>query len=223
MKVENHVTADRTQKLQQALAPLLAQRVQQFLLFYGNSQIRPYAEISDDTIIVHNLPSWLTRDELTSSFIDNICHQVKNLYSDGDRLGKKAALQKVRNKEHLENNCIRMCLTYVYTSREVSDDRYQDIIISFIPSYTKYNPPKFIERFKRSDINEEQLKQFRCENRLIDANNNRVTTWRKMNADELNLHTTAFIGACYEGIQQHINQLFDIISNVGSEKCCAEA
>lgn len=204
---ETSVTVNPAQALQQALAPLLHPDVQRFMVqFYG--KVMPTTEIKKHQLIIHNLPSKLQREDIDTSFIGAACHAVKHLYSDGDRTGKTSAQKKLRNGQHLENNSIRMCLTYVYFQSWKSED-YQDVTIEFLLSSDKRNPPKFFERFNRDDVSDKELEEFRRENRLISTKKGKVITWREMTEAELEVHIQAFIGTCQAEIQEHFDSLYE--------------
>lgn len=109
----------------------------------------PLAIRDGHSITIHNLPADLSRETLEQSPILNICHQMKHLYADGDRVGRKGIIQKIAGKKSLENNTIRMCISYTYSLRKESDKTI--VTINFMPSYTKSHPPRFIQNTDASE------------------------------------------------------------------------
>ncbi len=200
--------------LENTIWPLCSPGISKFLLQLSHVH-RPTVEVVNEDIIIRYLPASLTREDIDTSFIGKICHEVKHFYSDGDRSGKKSARQKLDDGTLLENTTIRMCLTYVYTFRKVSDTE-QELKIKFITSFTKENPPKFIETFKRGELSDKEIEELRLDGRIIKRKRGRVTTWRKMSDEELDAHKTAFISTCCEEIKTRLNALYDGFANTAS-------
>lgn len=221
------------QNLSKALEPLLEKNTQHFMAQFENRYIQPTIEISNQSIIVHkspdkkdeekeeqsnhktyciiihNMPENLTRDDIDHSFIGRICHKVKHLYSDGDSAGRRTAHSKLRNKKPLENNSIRMCITYVYFLRK--SDNGQDVEIQFFPSFTE--PPKFIEKFQRGEISGSKLAELWNDDRIISIEEE-IVAWRKMTEAELDTHINAFVGACYTEIRERFDWMYRNCINI---------
>ena len=148
----------------------------------------------DNSIIIYNLPTDLSYDTLEKSSIIGICHQMKHLYSDGDRIGRKG----IAKKKHLENNTIRMCISYTYSLRKESDNTI--LTINFVPSFTKHHLPRFIQRINKSDLTPKELEEMRAGNQIISSTSKTVTTERVMNEHEIADQMDIFIGTCREEI-----------------------
>lgn len=197
-----------TEDLQKAFTLLLCPETQRIMTLLSQS-VRPTVELTTDSIIIHDLPTELNYDDLDNSFVGMICHATKNLYCDGDRLGKREAKAKRRKQQPLENDSVHMCVAYVPCLRKQANGEYQDAIIRFLVSNTENESSRFIEHFDRSIISDKELAEFKRENRLISNKRGIVTTWRGMNDEEIATHFTAFVGTCFHEIQDKFNELYD--------------
>lgn len=204
-----------TRRLQEAFTPLLQPNVQHFATQF-NGKIKPTLEIGKNQIIIRNLPSSLTRDEIDASFIGIQCHRAKHLYIDGDCTGKSSIFVKLKKNEPLENNRIRMCLTYVYFLDRKSDE-YQDVTINFLLTYDRRNPPRIIDESSKSSISNDEVKELRSSGYHVEVSKHNVTIWHEMTAFERKLHTRKFIALCHDRIQQCLDELFASLTDNRTE------
>lgn len=195
-----------TRALQEAFTPLLHPNIQRFATQF-NGKNRPTLEIRGNKLIIHNLPSGLTIDEINASFIGTCCHKIKHLYADGDRSGTKSIRVKLEKGQPLENNSIRMRLAYVYFLDRKSD-KYQDVTIDFLLSCNELDPPIVFREFDRNRISNKEIDEFCYNGYSTKIDGGKITVWRKMTENECIIHMCDFITLCRDTIQEHLDLLY---------------
>lgn len=164
----------------------------------------PIVTRQDNKIIIYNLPATLSYDTLDKSSIIDICHQMKHLYSDGDRIGRKG----IAKKKHLENNTIRMCISYTYSLRRESESTV--LTINFMPSFTEHHLPRFIQRVKKSDLTPKEFEEMKAADQIVSSTRKSVTIERNMNEYEIAEQMDVFVGTCREEICELVKKTMDI-------------
>lgn len=164
----------------------------------------PIVTRQDNSLIIYNLPADLSYNSLDKSSIINICHQMKHLYSDGDRIGRKG----IAKKKHLENNTIRMCISYTYSLRRESENS-TILIISFMPSFTKHHLPRFIQHINKCDLTPKELEEMKSSGQIVNSTKKSITIERNMNKHEIAEQMDIFIGTCREEICELIKKTMD--------------
>lgn len=157
----------------------------------------------ENRIIIYHLPANLTYKTLETSPILNTCHQMKHLYSDGDRVGRKGIAQKRAHKKRLENNVIRMCISYTCSLRKEPTGT-NTLIINFMPSFTKHHLPRFIQKIDKASLTPKELEEMQISGQIIGNTRRSVIIERNMNDREVAEQMDIFIGTCREEISNYL-------------------
>lgn len=207
---ENQLTPQNS--LQEAFAPLLATLAHPWAksiieLVYQDKA--PTIDRSGTNIIITGLPDTLTRDVIDNSPIMDICHRMKHLYSDGDRIGKRGIERKRQRGDRLENNSLRMCIVYTCVLRKTEDDGSTQLVLNFMPSHTKHHYPMYLERFKIAETSATKLNEIHTSElyEIVSENQHYIKAKRRMTEAEIQIHMDVFINTCYEEIRDYLHQL----------------
>lgn len=163
----------------------------------------PIVVRDENCIVIYHLPANLTYEKLENSPILNTCHQMKHLYSDGDRVGRKGIAKKRAHKKRLENNTIRMCISYTCSLRKEPAGTKM-LTINFMPSFTKHHLPRFIQRINKADLTPKELEEMQVSGQIIGENRRSVIIERNMNNREVAEQMDIFIGTCREEISNYL-------------------
>lgn len=166
----------------------------------------PHVERDGNKIIISNLPTNASYDAIARSEIIKICHQMKHLYSDGDRVGRKGIAKKRAGKERLENNAVRMCITYTFSLRKETESGTTTMIIDFVTSFAKNHMPRFICRYRKSELSSKELEEMKNNEEVIASNNRYIIVERNMSEAEVTDQMDIFISTCYEEISEYFRK-----------------
>lgn len=208
----NPVLQAATQKVQEAFAPLFElMQCPDFrhTVEFTNAYSLPEVEFTEDGcgISIKYLPLNHTRELIETSPIVDICHQLKHLYNDGDRIGKSGIRQKQENGHDLENNNLRICITYTYLMRTVPGSG-NEMVIKFYIDQSKNNRARAKESFKRSDISDAELKEMKKSGRLICHNRSKVIAWRYLSDKEQQDLLKVVLTTCSEEIKEYVRNAY---------------
>lgn len=200
------------QKIQEAFAPLF--KLMQHDDFrhaveFTNAYPYPEVEFTDDNcgIVIKHLPTDYTRELMEDSPIMDICHQLKHLYNDGDRVGKTGIKQKKQKGHQLENNNLRICISYAHIV-SVTPNGGKEATIRFYIDQSKNNLPRVKESFKRTDVSDTELNELKESGRLICHNRSKVIAWRYLSEEEQQELLSIVLTTCSEEIKQHIRDAY---------------
>lgn len=207
---ENQLTPQNS--LQEAFAPLLATLTHPWaksIMTLACRDTAPLVIRTEDGIIIDGLPSDLTREEVENSPIMDICHRMKHLYSDGDRIGKRGIELKKQRGIRLENNSLRMCIVYTCVLRKTENDDSTQLVLSFMPSHTKHHYPMYLERFTIAKTPESKLQEIHTSElyEIVSENQHCIKARRRMTPEEITMQMDVFINTCYEEIQGYLRSL----------------
>jgi len=208
----NPVLQTATQKVQEAFSPLF--ELMQYNDFrhaveFINAYPIPEVEFTDDGygVIIKHLPSNHTRKRMENSPIIDVCHQLKHLYGDGDRIGRTGIKQKKKNGHRLENKNLRMCISYTYIVRVVPGDG-NEVVIRFYADQAKSNRARVRESFKREDVSDADLKELKESGRLACHNRTKVMAWRFLSDEEQQDLLKVIITTCAEEVKQYLHDAY---------------
>lgn len=198
--------------LQEAFAPLLATLAHPWAksiieLVYQDAA--PIIARSGNSIIITGLPGNLTREAIENSPIMDICHRMKHLYSDGDRIGKRGIERKKQQGTRLENNSLRMCIVYTCVLRKTEDDDSTQLVLGFMPSHTKHHYPMYLEHFKIAETSATKLNEIHTSElyEITSENQHHIKAKRRMTDAEIQTQMDVFINTCYEEIRDYFRRL----------------
>lgn len=204
------IAATATQKIQEVFAPIFglmqdgdfSRKVE-----FAETYRIPEVERTEDGcgLVIKHLPADYTRDLLETSPIMGICHQLKHLYTDGDRIGKTGIKQKKKTGHRLENNNLRMCFTYTSTVRRTSDAESEMTIKFYID---QSGNARAKESFNRADVSDDMLKEFKKSGRLFCHNRSKVIVWRDLTEQEQQDLLGVIITTCVEETKEYIQEAY---------------
>lgn len=209
--VNSPVLQAATQKVQEAFAPIF--ELMQFPNFrhtveFTNAYPMPEVEFTEDGcgIVIRHLPTSHTRERLETSPIMGICHELKHLYNDGDRIGKTGIKEKKAKGHKLENNSLRACISYTYLVSSHCGDN--EVVIRFYLDQSKSNRARAKTSFRRTDVTDDELKELKESGQLICHNRSKVIAWRYLSDEEQQDLLRVVLTTCSEEIKEYVRSVY---------------
>lgn len=199
------------QKVQEAFAPIF--ELMQFPDFrhtveFTNAYPMPEVEFTEDGhgIVIRHLPASHTRERLETSPIMGICHELKHLYNDGDRVGKTGIKRKKEKGHKLENNSLRACISYTYLVSSHHGDN--EVVIRFYLDQSKANRARTKVSFKRTDVTDEELRELKDSGRLVCHNRSKVIAWHYLSNEEQQDLLRVVLTTCSEEVKTYVRSVY---------------